>query len=189
MKNIKEIFELYVEYFSNINKKLKLERNGKIKVIDKDSWEVEVYSSWQELENAYNLNLNNSDQKPTEGDQKTSNKTQNSKKTTAKPLDFNKFKYWCFGDSNRWEELSIIMSDLYREIFDVDLNIEVEFRKNDWVYYLDSVGNLCQTNNLMVIDLLKNSSDWTQIILPIKQFTKEDIAKMIGLSIDQFEIV
>jgi hypothetical protein len=41
----------------------------------------------------------------------------------------------------------------------------------------------------MVIDLLKNSSDWTQLILPIKKFTMEDIAKLVGLPIDQFEIV
>ena len=41
----------------------------------------------------------------------------------------------------------------------------------------------------MVIDLLQNSSDWTQFKLETKKLTKSDIAKLIGLNVDQFEIV
>ena len=46
------------------------------------------------------------------------------------------------------------------------------------------------TNNTMVIDLLKNSSDWEEYKLPEpKRFTKADIAGMIGMDVDAFVIV
>lgn len=167
----RELFELYTAYFAKIDKKLKVERNGRIKIIDQKTWEVEIYSSWSDLENAYNLQ----------------DELQESKEEKSKEIP--QFKYWVFGDPTRHEELKELMGTQYLNTYGEDLCIEVEFKKKDWVYYLDSAGNLCQTNNSMVIDLLKNSSDWTQLILPIKKFTMEDIAKLVGLPIDQFEIV
>lgn len=187
MKDLNEMFEHYTTYFSNINKKLKVERSGRIKLVDQKTWEVEVYQTWEDLEKAYDLTL------PIKEEPKPVNKTYSqkptTKKKTTKASDFNKFKYWVSGDPNRWEELRDMMIDYYRETFDEDLNIEVEFKKPDWVYYLDHEGYLCQTNNTMVIDLLKYSNEWKQLVLPPKQFTKEEIAKMIGMPIDQFEIV
>lgn len=37
--------------------------------------------------------------------------------------------------------------------------------------------------------MLQNSSDWSQIKIETKKLTKSDIAKLIGLNVDQFEIV
>ena len=189
MKSTKELFDIYTTYFANNNKKLKVERNGKLKIIDQKTWEVEVYSSWEDLDKAYGLENSDGTTNLTPVEEIKEEQPKPKCRAKVKSKTIPQFKYWVFGDPNRYEELREFMEAKYIEVCDEDLSFEVEFKKKDWVYYLDSTGNLCQTNNNMVIDLLKNSSDWTQLVLPIKKFTMEDIAKLVGLPTDQFEIV
>ena len=160
----KEMFNKYVQFFPTIGKKLKLMGSGKIKVFGRD--EDEIYDSWDALNRIYRL---------FEVEELVENKP---------------FKYWTYGDPNRYEDIKEAMEKKYVEICGKPIKMDIlDFKKTNWVYYIDYDGNFCQSGNDMVISLLKNSSEWIEFKLPIKKLTKEDIAKLIGLRVDQFEIV
>lgn len=169
-KENQKFFNVYVKYFPTINKNLKLARGGVITVINNENQQVESYDNWEELNYVYK----------------------------QLPIDDNwvkenhpniPFKYWVYGDPNRSKDIKEAMENKYKEVCNNTIQFNMDFKKSDWVYYIDSSNNCCQTNNKMVVDLLQNSSDWTQIKLETKKLTKSDIAKLIGLNVNQFEIV
>lgn len=170
-KNKKEMFNAYVEYFPTINKRLKLDRGGKIRVIC-DNCEVEIFDSWESLNNKYQLFP-------------TSTQSAIIEETASIP-----FKVWTYGDPNRYKEIKVAMEEKYLKICGKTIKFDsLDFKKKDWVYFMDSEGNFCQSGNDMVINLLQNSNDWVEFKLPIKKYTKAEIAELIGLSVNQFEIV
>lgn len=171
-KENKDFFKVYAKYFPTINKTLKLGRGGVVNVINNETKEVESYKNWGELNYIYK-------QLPID------------KKWLNENHPHTQFKFWAFGDPTRYAELKAAMESKYTEICNSNIIFDsaMDFKKSGWVYYMDSSNNFCQTSNKMVIDLLQNSSDWTQIKLASKKLTKSDIAKLIGLSVDQFEIV
>lgn len=167
----KDFFNVYIKYFPTINKTLKMGRGGAVNVINNETQEVESYKNWQELNYVY---------KQLPIDEKWLNENHPNIP----------FKFWTFGDPNRYDEIKLAMENKYLEICNRTVDFKaMDFKKSDWVYYMDSSNDFCQTSNKMVIDLLQNSSDWTQIKLAPKKLTKSDIAKLIGLSVDQFEII
>lgn len=98
-------------------------------------------------------------------------------------------KYWTYGKSNKYQNEALInfFSQRYQK---KPILLYGRFKKEDWVYYFDANNNLCETNNQLVINLLKQSDDWIEYTLPeTKKYTKEEIAHMIGMDVTQFEIV
>lgn len=168
MGNNKDMFNAYIKYFPTINKSMKLIRNGRIRVTDNKTNEAEVYNDWEKLNEVYRL----------------------------LPVDkpevetVKEFKYWAYGDPFRSAELRKLMEDKYFEVCGKVIKMDtLDFKKKDWVYFIGPKGDFCQSSNDMVIQLLKTSSDWMQLKLDIKKYTKADIAKLIGLPVDQFVIV
>lgn len=170
-----EYFNKYVSYFPSIDKQLKLGRNGTILVIDKSNNQCSTYKNWEELNMQYKLfpyesNISNINETKVDHKQKTSSA----------------IKYWAFGHPTRFKELI----KKFNEFYNLDENILTGFNKQNWVYYFDSNNSLISTNNSMVIDLLQNSKDWVEYKLPEpRKFTKAEIAGMIGMDIDSFEII
>lgn len=171
-KENKDFFKVYIKYFPTINKTLKMGRGGIVNVIDDSTKKTESYNNWEELNYVYK-------QLPVD------------EEWLKKNHPNIPFKYWTYGDPNRFADIKEAMENKYKEICDntIDIKFNMDFKKSDWVYYIDSLNNCCQTNNKLVIDLLQNSSDWIQFKLETKKLTKSDIAKLIGLNVDQFEIV
>lgn len=164
----KTMFNEYIKYFTTINKRIKLDRRGKIRVIDNISNDFEVFDSWESLNNKYQLF-----------------------ESTTAPLQMKRspFKVWTYGDPNRCKDIKAAMEKKYLDACGRVIKFELDFKKKNWVYFIDSEGNFCQSGNEMVINLLRDSSDWEEFKLPIKKFTKAEIAEYVGLSVDQFEIV
>lgn len=165
----KNMFNDYLAYFPTINKQLKLLRGGKISVIDKDTKETEVYNNWDELNSVYQLFP-----------------LPELELAEFKIIDEPKQKYWCYGNPTRSNELIDFFSNYYLVNRN---NISNGFKYANKVYYLDHNHNLCETSSQLVIDLLVNSSEWQEYKLETKKYTKADIAKILGLTVDQFEIV
>lgn len=163
----KTMFNEYVKYFPTIGKHMKLLRGGKIRVNDSNG-DFELFDSWEGLNNKYQLF-----------------------ETTTAPLQMKiiQFKIWAYGDPNRCKDIKEAMEKKYFDVCGRAIKFELDFKKKNWVYFIDSEGNFCQSGNEMVINLLRNSSDWEEFKLPIKKFTKAEIAEYVGLSVDQFEIV
>lgn len=178
MPSHNEYFNKYVSYFPTIGKQLKLGRNGSVLVIDKNTNQTTTYKNWEELNEVYKLF-------PVTIDKTTPTvATESSKDNTT----ISTIKYWTFGHPTRFNEIKKKFCKQYG--LDDNVLIGDNFNKPNWVYYLDSTNSLVATNNTMVIDLLKNSSDWVEYILPEpKRFTKADIAGMIGMDVDSFVIV
>lgn len=166
--NSKQMFDTYVKYFPSINKLLKLDRGGKVKVIDQKTNSTEIYQSWDELNNVYK-------------------QVPGFKEEVKEEV---RFKFWTFGHPTKYNELKQLMEAKYFELVGRKINLDsLDFKKSNWVYFMSPTGDFCQTSNEIVLSLLKDSTEWEQLTLPIKQFTKQDIAVMIGMSVDQFEIV
>ena len=180
MPSHNEYFNKYVSYFPTIGKQLKLGRNGSVLVIDKNTNQTTTYKNWEELNEVYGLfpcqpSSPVVEEKPIQV---------NSTKESIIRLQ----KIWTFGHPTRFNEIKKEFCKQYG--LDDNALIGDNFNKSNWVYYLDSTNSLVATNNTMVIDLLKNSSDWVEYILPEpKRFTKADIAGMIGMDVDSFVIV
>lgn len=172
MPSHNEYFNKYVLYFPTIGKQLKMGRHGIIQVIDKTSKATEIYEDWDELNRVYELFPVDQTQPIVE-----------SNKPVAAPM----VKYWAQGHNKRSAELI----DFFSKTYNCPINrLKNNFNKPDWVYYFDSAGCLCSTNNVMVRELLAYSSDWVEYKLPEpKKFTKADIAGMIGMDADSFIIV
>lgn len=169
----KNMFDTYISYFPTIKKQLKLERGGRIKVIDIVTNDIEYYNNWFELNAVYKQVQ--SEEMVKEEKQITQMEEKNIKN-----------KYFIFGHKTRYNEVM----QVFAEAYNIPISkLFISFEKEDSVYFFDSNMNLRVTANDMVIDILQNS-DWEELKLaePIK-FTKEDIAKMIGMDITQFEIV
>lgn len=168
-----EYFNKYVSYLPTIGKQLKLGRNGTINVIDKSTNKTENYSNWDDMNMAYGLF-------PIE---ESTNPAVETKTTFSLP----QIKYWAHGSSNRSNELI----KFFAKTYNCPINkLKNNFNRPDWVYYFDSTGYLCATNNVMVSELLSHSSDWVEYKLPEpKKFTKADIAGIIGMDVDSFIIV
>lgn len=163
----KNMFNDYLAYFPTINKQLKLLRGGKISVIDKNTKETEVYNNWDELNSVYQL-------------------FPLPELAEFTIIDEPKQKYFCYGNPTRSNELIDFFSNYYKVNRN---NISNGFKYINKVYYLDHNHNLCETSSQLVIDLLVNSSEWQEYKLETKKYTKADIAKILGLTVDQFEIV
>lgn len=164
----KNMFNVYVNYFPTIGKTLKLIRNGRIRIIDNNTKAEEVYDNWDKLNEVYRLF-------PVDG---------------LEVETVKEFKYWVYGNPSRPDDLRKLMEDKYFEVCGKKIKINtLDFKKTDWVYFIGPKGDFCQSSNDMIIQILQNSSDWKQLKLPVKKYTKSDIALMIGLPIDQFEIV
>lgn len=192
MPSHNEYFNKYVTYFPTIGKQVKLGRGGTIQVIDKSTKEVVTYKNWDEVNEKYRLFPYVTDQGVSVSLPPVDTLTES--QLTIEPKEAEETscitayicKYWTFGHPTRYKELIRKFSEMYN----VDERLLTGFNKPDWVYYFDSHNFLISTNNSMVIDLLQNSSDWSQYRLPEpKKFTKEEIAGMIGMSADSFEII
>lgn len=192
MPSHNEYFNKYVTYFPTIGKQVKLGRGGTIQVIDKSTKEVVTYKNWDEVNEKYRLFPYVTDQGVSVSLPPVDTLTES--QLTIEPKEAEETscitiytaKYWTFGHPTRYKELIRKFSEMYN----VDERLLTGFNKPDWVYYFDSHNFLISTNNSMVIDLLQNSSDWSQYRLPEpKKFTKEEIAGMIGMSVDSFEII
>ena len=159
-------FDKYVAYLPTIGKQLKKER-ACIKVIDKETHQIEVYNNWEELNDVYKLFPVNE---------------KNVTIISEVPL----VKYWTYGHKTRFKELIKFFSNQYGV---TQKSLMGSFNNTDWVYYLDSHKNICGSSNPMIIDLLKNSSDWVEYKLPpLKKFSKEEIAAIVGMDKDSFII-
>lgn len=192
MPSHNEYFNKYVAYFPTIGKQVKLGRGGTIQVIDKSTKEVITYRNWDEVNEKYRLFPFVTDQGVSVTlppiDTLTEEQLIIDPKESEEVSSITCYvcKYWTFGHPTRYKELI----KKFGEMYDVDVRLLSGFNKPDWVYYFDSHNFLISTNNSMVVDLLQNSSDWVQYKLPeLKKFTKEDIAGMIGMSVDSFEII
>lgn len=192
MPSHNEYFNKYVTYFPTIGKQVKLGRDGEIQVIDISTNEVVTYKNWDEVNEKYGLFPYVTDQGVSVSLPPVDTLTES--QLTIEPKEAEEtscitiytVKYWTFGHPTRYKELIKKFSEMYN----VDERSLTGFNKPDWVYYFDSHNFLISTNNSMVIDLLQNSSDWSQYRLPEpKKFTKEEIAGMIGMSVDSFEII
>ena len=107
--------------------------------------------------------------------------------STTKAEVMNNKKWFVRGNEARSKELKNKFIELTKP--NVVLPEGFDMSKKQWVYFVDSKGDLCSTTNCMVIDLLENSSDWEEYKLPDPiRFTKEQIAKMIGMDINEFTI-
>lgn len=180
MPSHNEYFNKYVSYFPTIGKQLKLGRNGSVLVIDKNTNQTTTYKNWEELNEVYGLFT----QQPSSPVVEEKFIQINSIKEPIIRLQ----KIWTFGHPTRFNEIKKEFCKQYG--LDDNALIGGNFNKSNWVYYLDSTNSLVATNNTMVIDLLKNSSDWEEYKLPEpKRFTKADIAGMIGMDIDSFVII
>lgn len=195
MPSHNEYFNKYVSYFPTIGKQVRLGRGGSIQVIDKSTKEVTTYKNWDELNLIYGLFPITTD-----GGVSVSLPRQDATilapvpEPVPEPIENEPqiveeqppLKFWTFGHPTRYKEIIRKFSEMYG----VDERLLKGFNKPDWVYYFDSHKFLISTNNSMVIDILKNSIDWTEYKLPEpKRFTKEEIAGMIGMSVDSFIIV
>jgi hypothetical protein len=176
-KTHSEYFSKYVSYFPTINKQLKLGRNGSIIVTDKTTKQVETYANWVDLNNVYK-------QFPDEvtiENPKEANDIEVKKESKAP-------KYFVFGHPTRYNELIEFFKNTYKlNNFFTSNN----FNKKEWVYFIDSKGNLISTGNDIVIDLITNSEEWVEYKLPDPiKFTKAEIARLLGYSSpDEFEII
>lgn len=180
MPSHNEYFNKYVSYFPTIGKQLKLGRNGSVLVIDKNTNQTTTYKNWEELNEVYGLFPHQLSSPVVE------EKTIQVKPTQESILRLQKI--WTFGHPTRFNEIKKEFCKQYG--LDDNALIGGNFNKSNWVYYLDSTNSLVATNNTMVIDLLKNSSDWKEYKLPEpKRFTKADIAGMIGMDVDSFVII
>lgn len=180
MPSYNEFFNKYVSYFPTIGKQLKMGRNGSVLVIDKNTKQTATYKNWDELNEIYGLFPRQSSSPVVE------EKPIQVKSTPGSIIRLQKI--WTFGHPTRFNEIQKAFCRYYG--LDEKTLIVGNFNKPNWVYYLDSTNSLVATNNTMVIDLLKNSSDWEEYKLPEpKRFTKADIAGMIGMDVDAFVIV
>lgn len=178
MPSHNEYFNKYVEYLPTIGKQLKLGRNGSVLILDKTTNQTTTYKNWEELNKIYKLF-------PVTIDKTTPTAAIKSSKDN---ITVSTIKYWTFGHPTRFNEIKKEFCKQYG--LDDNTLVGSNFNKSNWVYYLDSTNSLVATNNTMVIDLLKNSSDWVEYILPEpKRFTKADIAGMIGMDVDSFVII
>ena len=171
MPSHNEYFNKYVSYFPTIGKQVRLGRGGSIQVIDKSTKEVTTYKNWDELNLIYGLFPITTD-----GGVSVSLPRQEATILTPAPEPVPEpiekvpqiveeqppLKFWTFGHSTRYKEIIQKFSEMY----DVDERLLKGFNKPDWVYYFDSHKFLISTNNSMVIDILKNSIDWTEYKLP-----------------------
>jgi hypothetical protein len=169
----KEYFNKYASYFPTVNKQLKLGRAGAINVIDKNTGTTEVYSNWDELNSVYK-------QFPVES-------VETPKVETTKAIGPTTVKYWVKGHPTRHKELAQFFVDKYGVNNSFSSN---NFNKSGWVYYVDTKGGLVSTSNDIVIELLQNSSDWVEYVLPEpKKYTKAQIAELLGWDVNSFEII
>lgn len=156
------MFDTYITYFPTIGKTMKKMRGTKVRVIDNETGEAEEYNSWLELDAVY----------------KQVNKD-------YAPVVQELPKIWTYGNATRHKELLRYFQSVYGD----RAYISGAFSKNNWVYYIDHNGRFCSTSNDLVIDLLENSKEWTKYELPpLKKFTKAQIAELIGMDENEFEI-
>lgn len=178
MATVSEMFNTYVKYFPTIDKTIKLIRGGKIRVTDNKLEEETIYESWDDL---------NSEYKQVDG---YINEPKPKLEETIKSSPVDVFKVWTFGDPYYNEEIRQAMSDKFFKCYGKRLDFKgLDFKKPDWVYMIGPDEKYIETRNDLVIFLLENSKEWEKLKLPIKQFTKEDIAKLIGIPADKFEII
>ena len=157
------MFDTYIAYFPTIGKTMRKMRGSRIRVTDTTTGEVEEYNSWTELDAVY----------------KQVNKDES-------PVEHELPKIWTYGHPTRFKEILKYFKSVYGERG----YMAGSFSKSGWVYYIDHNGYLCSTSNDMVIDLLKNSKEWTEYKLPpLKKFTKAQIAELLGMDVNEFEIV
>lgn len=156
------MFDTYIAYFPTIGKTMRKLRGTRIRVTTTATGEVEEYNSWAELDAVYKQ-VNKDDA----------------------PIVQELPKIWTYGHAARYNEISKHFKKIYGEVASVGT-----YNKPTWVYYVDSNGCLCSTSNDMVIDLLKNSKEWTKYELPpLKKYTKAQIAELLGMDVNEFEIV
>lgn len=200
--DVKTMFDIYIKYFPTINKKLKLLGGGKIRVTNNNSGQIEIYNSWEELNNVYKL-------LPVQNTETSSQIKMNCVDTSNIPglaeqiicdgpyhhipipdkIDLNKYmfskKIFVRGHKTRFKELH----EKFLELTKSNISISCVMNKEDWVYYVDYNNNFCATCNPMVKDLLMSSSDWVEYSLPEPEhLTKEQIAQMIGRDVNSFII-
>ena len=156
------MFDTYISYFPTIGKSMKKLRGTKVRVNDNKTAESEQSNSWLELDAVY----------------KQVNKDDS-------PVVQELPKIWTYGSVTRYKELLRYFQSVYGDRG----YINGAFTKAGWVYYIDHNGCFCATSNDLVIDLLENSKEWTKYELPpLKKFTKAQIAAMIGMDENEFEI-
>lgn len=185
MATISDMFNTYVKYFPTIDKTIKLIRGGKIKVTDNKLNKETIYNSWDEL---------NSEYQQVDGYINEPPKQEPKQEEPKKKVEI--FKVWTYGDPENSDELRQAMSDKYFEFCGKRLTFkELSFKKPNWIYMLGAAesnrpnGVYIETCNDVVKFILENSEDWEQLKVPVKLFTKADIAKLIGMSVDKFEII
>ena len=161
MASNSEMFDVYVKYFAAQNKKIKLQRRG-VSILGSSGEVIEHYSSWIDLDKVY----------------KQVNKYENEE------LPVITERIYC------WGNLNINIASKLRNKITGQANAYAPFDKPNYIYFLDSKGNLCQTCNDMVIDLITNSKDWKEYKYEPIKITKAEIAKRFGYSSpDEFEII
>lgn len=176
--NNKLMFDTYIKYFSKNDIKIKLERGGKIKVFYQDG--PVLYNNWEDLNRVYK-------QLPVDENQETPIEDIKSVDPIVPVTEYvNKYKWFVYGSKTRSKELL----NKFCELNDIPVLNGYDMNKPNWVYYLDSHKNFCSTNNEMIIDLLKSSSDWKEYTLPDPiKLTKQQIAKMINMDPEAFIII
>lgn len=176
--NNKLMFDTYIKYFSKKGIKIKLERGGKIKVFYQDG--PVLYNNWEDLNRVYK-------QLPVDENQETPVEDIKSVDPIVPVTEYvNKYKWFVYGSKTRSKELL----NKFCELNDIPVLNGYDMNKPNWVYYLDSHKNFCSTNNEMIIDLLKSSSDWKEYTLPDPiKLTKQQIAKMINMDPEAFIII
>jgi hypothetical protein len=160
-----EMFKTYIKYFRDQGASLKI-RNGKIYVTRNGN--TMTYDGWEDLNNEYKLFP----------DQVTVQSVSNDREVN----------YWVRGNKERQGEIL----EFFKKEYNINpIYYKDAFNMNDYVYYFNSDGYLCATSSNLVIDILKQSKhDWVEFKLPeVRQLTKSDIAKMIGMNVDEFDIV
>ena len=177
--NNKLMFDTYIKYFSKNGTKIKLERGGKIRVFTQEG--PILYNNWDDLNRVYKQLPIDENQETPEEDFKFV--------TPITPTLYaasEKYKWFVYGSKTRSKELL----NKFCELNDIPVLNGYDMNKPNWVYYLDSQKHFCSTNNEMIIDLLKSSSDWKEYTLPEPiKLTKQQIAKMINMDPEAFVII
>lgn len=74
--------------------------------------------------------------------------------------DYKPCKYWVWGSENDWKDICKVFNEYAGyEVF----GDSKTFNNKNRVYFLNSEGYLCESSSGIVIDILQNSSDWTEI--------------------------